>query len=185
MRHARARAEPALLLAAALAGCAAPVHSPSPPTMNWQQLLADRLAVFGHRNWIVVADSAYPAQSRPGVETVSTGASHLEVLGHVLRAVDRARHVRPLVLLDAELDRVPEADAPGIDACRAALRALLGSRPTRSRPHEQIIRDLDEAGAVVKVLILKTDLALPYTSVFLELQCGYWEDDAERRLRAR
>jgi hypothetical protein len=33
------------------------------------------------------------------------------------------------------------------------------------------------------VLILKTNLRLPYTSVFIELDCGYWSPEAERRLR--
>jgi hypothetical protein len=29
----------------------------------------------------------------------------------------------------------------------------------------------------------KTNLTLPYTSVFLQIDCGYWSADAERRLR--
>jgi hypothetical protein len=43
---------------------------------------------------------------------------------------------------------------------------------------------LDEAGKTFNVLILKTNLTLPYTSVFLELDCGYWSEEAEQRLRA-
>jgi hypothetical protein len=42
---------------------------------------------------------------------------------------------------------------------------------------------LDKAAETFRVLVLKTDLALPYTSVFLELDCGYWSPGAERRLR--
>jgi hypothetical protein len=34
------------------------------------------------------------------------------------------------------------------------------------------------------VLILKTDLTLPYTSVFIELDCGYWGPEKEQALRA-
>jgi hypothetical protein len=34
------------------------------------------------------------------------------------------------------------------------------------------------------VLLLKTDLTLPYTSVFIRLDCGYWSDEAEQQLRA-
>ena len=37
---------------------------------GWEQLLEERLPLFGHRNWIVVADAAYPAQCRPGIETI-------------------------------------------------------------------------------------------------------------------
>jgi len=33
------------------------------------------------------------------------------------------------------------------------------------------------------VLVIKTDMTIPYTSVFFELDCGYWDSDAEKRLR--
>jgi len=32
--------------------------------------------------------------------------------------------------------------------------------------------------------MIKTNLSLPYTSVFIWLDCGYWSDEAEKRLRA-
>lgn len=151
---------------------------------EWEELLDRRLATFGHRNWIVIADSAYPAQSRAGIETVATGASQLDVVEAVLSRIEASKHVRPKIMLDAELPHVAEADAPGIDAYRAALGKLSASRQSTSLPHEEIIAKLDEAGAKFNVLILKTDMALPYTSVFVELECGYWTDEREQRLRA-
>ena len=54
---------------------------------NWKQILSERLPLYGHRNWIVVADSAYPAQSRAGIETIVSGASQLDVLKQVLGAI--------------------------------------------------------------------------------------------------
>jgi len=33
------------------------------------------------------------------------------------------------------------------------------------------------------VVIIKTDLVLPYTSVFMRLDCGYWSAEAESKLR--
>jgi len=33
------------------------------------------------------------------------------------------------------------------------------------------------------VLVIKTPLALPYTSVFVQLDCGYWTPEAEQQLR--
>lgn len=152
---------------------------------GWQTVLARRLSAYGHRNWIAVVDSAYPAQTSPGVETVVTHAGQLDVLRHVLDALGRTKHVRPVVYLDAELPRVAEQDAPGITKYRRGLDRLLDKREVKSLPHGQIIDRLDKAGAKFKVLVLKTDLTLPYTSVFLELDCGYWGDDAEKRLRAR
>jgi hypothetical protein len=46
------------------------------------------------------------------------------------------------------------------------------------------LKRLEEAGRSFEVLVLKSTLTLPYTSVFIELECGYWSDDAERALRA-
>jgi hypothetical protein len=174
----------------------------------WRAILADRLATFGHRNWIAVVDSAYPAQTSPGVETVVTRAGHLEVVTAVLNQVARARHVAPRVYLDAELEHVPAADAEGVQAYRAALAKLLAAprvappkaldesnptpgapaaaaiRPVRL-PHAEIIDKLDAAGEKFKVLVLKTNLAVPYSSVFIELDCGYWTPAAEQRLREK
>ena len=36
-----------------------------------------------------------------------------------------------------------------------------------------------------RVLIIKTTLTIPYTSVFLQLDCAYWSAAAESRLRAK
>jgi L-fucose mutarotase/ribose pyranase (RbsD/FucU family) len=145
--------------------------------------LADELPSPGHRNWIVVADSAYPAQTSPGLETVVSGADHVEVVSAVLEAVDRARHIQAKIYLDAELDYVSQSDAPQIDAYQRKLKTLLAGRKVESVPHEELIARLDKAARVFRVLILKTNLTLPYTSVFVELDCGYWGPEAEQRMR--
>ena len=33
------------------------------------------------------------------------------------------------------------------------------------------------------IVILKTDAVLPYTSIFFELDAGYWDADREKTLR--
>jgi hypothetical protein len=150
---------------------------------SWKTLLAKRLPLLGHRNWIGIVDAAYPWQSADGVETVATGADHGVVLGAALAAVRRAGHVRPLARLDAELAALPEEDAPGIGRWRTRIDKLLAGAPMAVLPHEEIIARLDAAARTFRVLLLKTTLALPYTSVFLELDCGYWSEASERRLR--
>lgn len=154
------------------------------PAQEWlREKLRAQLPLLGHRNWVVVADSAYPLQTAPGIETVYVDADQVEVLQLVLAELGRVKHVKPLVLKDAELAHVPEKSAPGIDGYRAALGKALGSRVVHSLPHEQIIARLDEAGKTFKVLLIKTRLTLPYTSVFFELDCGYWDAAAEKALR--
>lgn len=138
---------------------------------------------FGHRNWIVVADSAYPAQSNPGIETQVKDANHLRVVSSVFSAIHASRHVKAKVYVDKELAYVAERDAPGVQDYRRELDALLGGAAVTRLPHEQIIHKLDQAAEVFRVLIIKTDGTIPYTSVFFELDCGYWNAEAEQRLR--
>lgn len=155
----------------------------------WQSVLRERLPSYGHRNWIVIADSAYPAQTSVGVETLITGRDHFEVLNAVVRAVMFSKHVTANVYTDRELGAVAEDDAPGIGAYRDQLTAFLNTLqlrtvPTRTLSHEKILAKLDEVSRSYHVLVLKTNMTLPYTSVFLELDCAYWSPEAERRLRS-
>jgi hypothetical protein len=154
------------------------------PASDWQTLLDRELPLLGHRNWILIVDSAYPLQASSGVETIDTGADQLEVVQYVLAAVNRSIHVRPDVFMDAELRFVPESDAPGVTAYRDHIARLLDGLKVIHEPHDNLINQVDQAGKLVHILVLKTRLAVPYTSVFLRLNCKYWSDDAEKRLRA-
>ena len=37
---------------------------------SWRTTIKQELPFFGDRNWILIADSAYPLQTSPGVETI-------------------------------------------------------------------------------------------------------------------
>jgi len=50
-------------------------------------------------------------------------------------------------------------------------------------PHERIIHELDQCARLFKILVIKTGMTIPYTSVFFELDCGYWNAEAEERVR--
>lgn len=150
---------------------------------NWQAKLRQELPLLGHRNWILIVDSAYPLQMSPGIETIETGADQLAVTRVVLAALNHTIHVRPVVYLDAELPYVPVADYAGVSAYRDGLKAVLKPYPVQSLLHEEILRRLSETGKTYKILVLKTTMTVPYTSVFLQLDCKYLSEDGERRLR--
>jgi len=169
------------LILAGLPGAAAQSGEP----VGWQARVQHDLPLLGHRNWILIVDSAYPLQSSAGVETIETNADLPDVAFFVLGAVNRSIHVRPEILMDAELPYVPEADAPGVSAYRTELAKLLAGAKVESVPHEQLIGRVDEAGKTMRVLVLKTRMTVPYSSIFLRLNCKYWSDDAEKRLRAK
>jgi hypothetical protein len=157
------------------------------PAAPWRATLADRLPYYGHRNWIVIADSAYPLQSAPGIETILSDESQVETVRQVLTVLAGAKHVRPIVYTDKELGSVPEQDAVGVTAYRQLLSGVfekfLPDQKVQSTLHDQVIHQLDEAAKTFHVLIVKTNMTIPYTSVFIELRAAYWGDDAEQRLR--
>ena len=175
-------------LAFIIIGCAATVPAKASgrttSDKDWHSQLVRALPLLGHRNWILIVDSAYPLQTSPGVETIETNASQIEVTREVLGILDRSIHVRPNVYMDTELPFVSEQDAPGADRYRDEIKAVLGSREVISAPHEKIISTIDESGRTFHVLVLKTTLTVPYTSVFLQLDCKYWSSAAEAKMRA-
>jgi len=142
---------------------------------TWQSRFNKVLPEYGHRNWIVIADSAYPKQSAQGIETIATGRGQLEVLDVVLDAIADAPHVQAIVT---------EADAPGVTEYRNTLKKSLKGKQVKVMQHEDIIAELDEGAKMFNILLLKTDMIIPYTSVFLQLDCGYWNAEKENRLRS-
>ena len=162
------------------------IYAAAPPQPSgWKAKVAESMPLLGHRNWILVVDSAYPLQSSPGVETIETNAGQLEVIQSVLDTIHRSIHVRPNIFMDSELPFVPDQDAPGVSAYRTKISDLLHNYKIQSLPHEKIIANIDQASRTFHILVLKTTMTIPYTSVFIQLNCKYWSDDAETRLRAK
>jgi L-fucose mutarotase/ribose pyranase (RbsD/FucU family) len=151
---------------------------------GWEEQLRKSLPLYGHRNWIVIADAAYPAQSKAGIETVLATGDHILVVRTVLAAIKNHKHIRARIHTDRELRFLAESDAPGIDAYRRELDALFQDSSRSEILHEQIIARLDESASLFRIFIIKTGMTIPYTSIFLELKCGYNSAEAEERLRS-
>jgi len=158
-----------------------PMNAANP--IPWHTKVQQELPLLGHRNWIVIVDSAYPLQTSPGIETIETGTDQLTVVREVLQSIGHSRQVRPVVFMDAELPFVTEQQAPGVTQYRSEIKASLGNLPVHSVLHEQLIHKMNETSNTFHILILKTTLTVPYTSVFLRLDCKYWSDAAEQELR--
>ena len=170
-----------LLATLLLAIAWAPMHAAAPSA--WQAKLQQELPLLGHRNWIVIVDSAYPLQTSPGIETIETGTDQITVVREVLDALAHSRHVRPIVYMDAELPFVNEQQAPGVTQYRRQIKTALGDLRVQSALHDKLIGQMSQAGGTFHVLVLKTTLTVPYTSVFLWLNCKYWSDAAEKQMR--
>jgi hypothetical protein len=152
--------------------------------MNWKEELKEALPLLGHRNWIVVTDMAYPLQTAQGIKTLYTDESCMEVLTFVFNEIEKAPHIKPLIYQDKELTYLDDKDAEGADLLREQMQTLLGNQVTPV-PHEQLIARLDEVSRMFNVLILKTNLTIPYTSTFFELDCNYWNGEKEKALQKR
>lgn len=178
------------LLLSALLACSTPDHEQQKNMVksevkNWKSEVESTLNLYGHRNWIVIADAAYPQQSNPAIKTIKIDADQLEAVEFVLQLIEKAKHVDANIITDKEMAFVPEKDANGIETYRTKLNKIFQGKSVKSMLHEDIIRELDASAKLYNVLIIKTDLAIPYTSVFFQLECGYWNTEAEKNLRAK
>ena len=170
-----------------LFSCSKPVqkeeNNPSSAPQNWKTEVENTIKLYGHRNWIVVADGAYPKQSNPAIKTITVDANQLEVVQFVNEAIKKSSHVQANIFLDKEMAFVAEKDAKGINNYRTNLSKIVEAKKIQTMLHEDIIRELDNSAKVFDVLIIKTNLTIPYTSVFFQLDCGYWNAKAENNLR--
>ena len=152
---------------------------------DWKASTDDQVNQLGYRNWIVVAEASFPAHSRSGVRQITADAEVPEVVDYVLNALERTQHVRPRIYLTRELRAVENDFAPGIDDLRKRITASLhGYEPTQL-DQQSLLTLIESANQNFDVLVIRTPTALPYSSVFLELQPGYWDAESETRLRKR
>jgi hypothetical protein len=49
--------------------------------------------------------------------------------------------------------------------------------------HDSVFVKIDAASKLFSVVVLKTEETIPYSSIFLELGCKYWNAEQEKALR--
>ncbi|HEV2136226.1 MAG TPA: hypothetical protein VGR47_18450 [Terracidiphilus sp.] len=174
-----------LLIAVGLLTATGAVYAAPPAENNWRAEVVNEIPLLGHRNWILIVDSAYPLQISPGIETIETDEPMLGVAHFVLGRIETSIHVTPDIYMDAELPFVSDQDAPDTSAYRRSVGDLLRGYHIASEPHDKLIAQVAGDGNTFHVLVLKTTGTIPYSSIFIHLNCKYWSDDAEQRLRAR
>ncbi len=150
---------------------------------EWEKVVYEQIGLLGHRNWVVVADAAYPLQSHPAIQTVLSDDDHLTTVRKTFEIIASQPHVRPVIYLDLESESLTDKQVPGISDYKTSLREIFGETEPNRELHEEIIAQLDEAAGLYKVMIIKTGYTLPYTTVFFQLDCSYWGPDEEAELR--
>ncbi len=152
---------------------------------SWKAEVDHQTSQFGYRNWIVIAESSFPALNREGLRQVNAQAEVPEVADYVLHALERTESVRPQIYLARELRSVENDFAPGIDELRKLLKTSLHGHETTEIDQQSLMTLLRETQKHYEVLVVRTQSTLPYSSVFLELRPGYWDAESEDRLRER
>jgi D-ribose pyranose/furanose isomerase RbsD len=154
-----------------------------PQPAGWRDQLAMHTSQLGYRNWIVIAEASFPAHSRPGVRQVNANEEIPVVLDEVLRALERTEHVTPRIFVSREMRALENDYAPGIDEFRKRLKTAMHAHETTELEHQSLLTLMEDSNKSFEVLVIRTPTALPYTSVFMELQPGYWNAESESALR--
>jgi L-fucose mutarotase/ribose pyranase (RbsD/FucU family) len=152
---------------------------------DWRASVNHQTSQLGHRNWIVIAEASFPAHNRQGVRQVNADAEIPEVVDYVLNALEKTQHVKPNIYLTREMRSVDNDVAPGIDDIKAKIKDSLHGHESTEIDQQSLLTLIESAQSSFDILVIRTPTALPYTSVFLELQPGYWDADSERELRQR
>jgi D-ribose pyranose/furanose isomerase RbsD len=152
-------------------------------TADWKTTFQERLPVYGHRNWIIVSDAAFPAYSQSGIETIVANQDLPSVLNYVAHAISSSKHVRATAFLDRELQFVQEKDYSGVEHLRQEITSVFAKNNLSSIPHSEVLSKIDDAGKTFRVLFIKTNTTIPYTSVYMRLDCGYMTDEVESKIR--
>lgn len=175
-----------LILLGLATSCSHPdgVHEPG-IQKTWQETFEQDLNLLGHRNWILVADKAFPEQSSAGMKYIYVDQELLPTLQYVLERVESSTHVSPVIYRDKELSYLTEDQVPGISAFRSGSEKILDGRQVSAMLHDEVFGMLDESSSLFRVLVIKTNGTLPYTSVFIRLDCAYWNPEQEGALREK
>lgn len=170
-----------LILALLLSSC----HQNSKETTTWQTEFQQKLPLLGHRNWILVVDKAFPLQSAQGMTVINTGEQLPIVLVEVMSSISKSKHVKPIVFTDLELSYITEDLSPGVDSLKKTILSSLNGYKVNTILHNEVFAKLDAASKLFNIVVLKTESTIPYSSVFIQLDCAYWDSSKEMKLREK
>ncbi len=163
-----------------IGGCGAS-REKLPPA--WGKTVSREVDALGIQNWIIIAESSFPVVSRVGVRTLVVDAEVPELVDYVVNHLESSENVNPTFNTARELPYVSNDRAPGIDQFRKDLKEALHGHEVRQMDNRSLTLLAHSDASKFAVLVLKSKTALPYSSVFVELDSGYWDRGSEDKLR--
>ena len=155
----------------------------NPSVNNWKSQFGEQLSLLGHRNWILVVDKAFPAQNAAGIITINTGEALMPVLQYTIKQIEASTHVKPIVFTDKELNYISVKQVPEIEKFKTDLFAVIPKDQAQTMLHDSVFVKIAKASELFRIVVLKTEQVIPYSSVFLQLDCKYWGGEDEKLLR--
>lgn len=144
-----------------------------------------QLQQLGARNWVVIADPTYPIPAGAGAVTMVVPSSSADTFREVLDLLELQASLTPRIWVCNEMEAVTESLAPGIEEYRETVNSLLSGRFCYRLDERIIAMQLAAASQQFRVLYIKTNTQLPYSSIAIELDSGYWNPDSEAEIRQR
>jgi hypothetical protein len=131
----------------------------------------------------MVVDKAFPSLSSPNIEVVYADVDIRTALDTTIKMLENATHVKPIIYIDKEFAYITEKELTGITEFRTKAHASIQSFNPSELVHDDVFGRVNEISSMFKVLVIKTNETVPYSSVFIELDCKYWSGEKETALR--
>lgn len=147
--------------------------------------ISPQLQQLGARNWIVIADPTYPIPAGTGVQTMVVATGSLDTFREVLDLIEQQGSLTPRIWVNNEMEAITDNLAPGMELYNSAVNNLVSGRFCYRLDERIISSQVAEASQNFRVLFIKTPTQLPYSSIAIELDSGYWDSDSETEIRER
>ena len=151
----------------------------------WVNALQNEVSALGANNWIVISESAYPTPNHTGLRVIVADAGLPEVVSEVMEAIESEGHIWPKIYTIREFDHLSEDYAPEVEKFKASREAAFAARKKQVLTKRSLDTLLESAMKDYRVLLVKSSSAFPYSSVFMELDSGYWNGTSEDALRKK
>ena len=147
--------------------------------------IAPQLLQQGARNWVVIADPTYPIPAGAGAYTMAVQSGAADTFREVLDLLETQASLTPRIWVCNEMEVLTDSLAPGITQYKHEIDPLLSGRFCYRLDEKIISAQLADASQKYRILYIKTRTQLPYSTIAIELDSGYWDPDAEAEVRKR
>ena len=163
-----------------LGGCGS---GPDQTPPLWAGIVEREVDALGIQNWIIVAESSSPVVSGLGVRTLVLDGEIPQIVDCIVNLLAKSETVTPSFNTALELSFVSNDRVPGIDYLREQHNEALHEHQVRQMDNRSLTLLAHSDASKYAIMVLKSKTALPSSSVFIELDSGYWDRESEDRLR--